>query len=193
MLVPRVCRSAVSQYPVEDQQTTLLQDTYRVTGNSQSPSLDEDSAEIRRHTRSDGPPPDSVVSSPTRKRTKDSRSSSNRHTKRHAVSSQPLPPEVWDALHPLGGGSSLAAFLGQAVSDSKASTTRISAPRSVQDPVDDGPNRDQLSEVFLPDPYPYLAGGNAFVPAGVQVVAVAPADREQELAAKLLVEISRGR
>ncbi|KAK4151490.1 kinase-like domain protein [Chaetomidium leptoderma] len=134
----------VSQYPVEDQQTILLQDMYKVTGTSQSPSLDEDSAELRRYTRSNGPPPDSVVSPPTRKRTKDSRSSSNRCTKRYA------------------------------------------------DPVDDGPNGAQLSEVFLPDLYPYLAGGNAFVPAGAQV-AVAPTDSEEKLAAKLLIEISQGR
>ncbi|KAL2257750.1 hypothetical protein VTK26DRAFT_9220 [Humicola hyalothermophila] len=186
-----------SHDPVEDQQTILLQDTYRATATSQRPSLD-DLTEIRRDVRSNGPPPESIIPPRTRERTKDSLSSSERYTKRHAVSSQPPPSkarqesEVWDVLHPLGGRSSLAAFIGQEVSDLNTSTIRTSTPRSVQDPVDDGPNGAQPSEVYLPQPDRYLAGGDAFVLAGAQVVA-APTDSERELAAKLLVEISHGR
>ncbi|KAK4243398.1 kinase-like domain-containing protein [Corynascus novoguineensis] len=172
----------------EDQETILLQDTCRVTGTSESPSLDDDSTEIWRYIRSNGPPPQSIVPPSTRKRTKDSSSSSSRYAKRQAVRSQPPLSEVWDALHPLGGGSSLAAFFGQEVSDSNTSTIRASTPRSVQDTVDA-----QLSEVYSPGPDPYLVGGGAFVLAGAQVVAIAPTDSEQELAAKLLVEISQGR
>ncbi|KAL2184991.1 kinase-like protein [Thermothelomyces heterothallicus CBS 203.75] len=189
-------RQPGSPYSVEDQQTVARQDTYRAsTGSSQRPSLDEDPAEIRRLLRSDGPPPDSVVSPPpTRKRTKDSRSSSDRNTKRPAVSSQsPLPSEVLDALHPLGGGSSLAALIGQEVAHSNFSTTRSSTPRGVRNPVDDSPNRAQLSEVYLPEPdLVHPAGENVSVQARAQGVAPGSTDNERELAARLLLEISQG-
>ncbi|KAK3305052.1 protein kinase [Chaetomium strumarium] len=192
----------VSQGSVEDQQTVLLQDTdtmTTMTATSQSRSVEDDSAGIRRHIRSNGPGPESIIAPSTGKRAKDSSSSSGRYTKRQAVSSHPALPEsprrcseVWDALHPLGGGSSLAAILRQEVSNSHASTIRTSTPWSLQDLADNSPIGVQLSEVSLPDLDPYLAGGDAFVLAGTQVAAVAPTDSEQEMAAKLLLEIAGG-
>lgn len=156
-----------------------------MNATSQNPSLEDDSAEIGRHIRSNVPPPENIIPPTTGKRPKDS-SSRGRYTKRQSVRSQPAPPEsprqcseVWDALHPLGGGSSLAAMLGQEVSDSNASAVRTSTPPSIQDPV--------------PDPDPYLAGGGAFVSAGTQVAAVAPqTDSEQEMAANLLQWLESG-
>ncbi|KAK4181961.1 hypothetical protein QBC35DRAFT_552355 [Podospora australis] len=52
----------------KDQQTVLLQEAYSATGTSESPLLDEDedSAKIQRWVRSNGPPPDTVVSPSTR-------------------------------------------------------------------------------------------------------------------------------
>ncbi|KAH6614517.1 protein kinase [Chaetomium sp. MPI-SDFR-AT-0129] len=186
-----------SQGSVEDQQTVLPQDPDKMTATSQNSSLEGDSAEIGRHIRSNGPPPESTIPPSTRKRAKDSSSSSGRYTKRQAVSSQPAPPksprrcsELWDALHPLGGGSSLAAILGQEVSDSNASNILTPMPRSVRDPVNNSPVEVQLSGVYLPDTGPYLAEGGTFVLAGTQVSAVAATDSEQEMAAKLLLEIA---
>jgi hypothetical protein len=98
------------------------------------------------------------------------------------VSSKPPPSEarrcheVWDALHP------------QNVSDPNT-TIRTSIPRSVQDPVGDGSNGAQLSEVYSPDPDPYLAGGDTVVLAGAQVVTDS-IDNDRKLAAELLIQLA---
>ncbi len=82
---------------------------------------------------------------------------------------------LWDPLHSLGGGASLAGS-GQGTSWTNQ-TSEISAARSVQEPVDEEPNRLQRLEshsvrsVLDPDPYDTFDAGGARTTSEQQLAA----------------------
>jgi hypothetical protein len=75
--------------------------------------------------------------------------SGNRYTKRYAVSSQPLPSDVWDSLYPLGDGSSVAALMDKRYPICTPRPLEPIPPRTILNVVDDGSYGAQPSESYV--------------------------------------------